>query len=289
MNNAIVTYLEWKGIAHERASKAYIKPLHRLAEYLNKKVSELTTDDVKKFLKYLKEELPKLSTRGDWRTNFYFHTNVIRDFIKHWNDEGVCNVRPGIIEVPKYSFNPYPSVTIEEFEMMDDYLATEPDNFANLQKRMIIHFLWWTGVRVSELTDLRWTIINQSEQGLPIKNKKNGDIRYIFWPPQTHLLLLRFIRERKQFTGNSLLVTYLGKMHPRCVQRFLENLGKKLGITYHLSPHCFRQGWAKYRLEKGADLKLIKDGLGHTSYDSTDRYLILNYKLQRERAVKYLT
>jgi site-specific recombinase XerD len=153
----------------------------------------------------------------------------------------------------------------------------------------MLRLLWDTGIRVSELCGIQWRDIDTHEQELYIRNKKNKDNRWIFWSGTTHLILLDFLIQRKAYNGDSLFVTYEGAMHPKAVQRFLADLGKTLKLPYPLSPHCLRQGFAHERFRQGADIKLIKEAMGHKSLVSTERYLVLEKHEMKGRLTGYLT
>lgn len=276
-------YLQNKKTYCIRAGDSYKRPLIRLTQFTNKNPLLIDLQDIINFTVFLKVELPKVA-RGDWRTTYSYTLTVVKDFLKF-----IGNTNYLKIKIPKIKFHPYQPITREEFDLLDDYLDTEKPNYANKQKRLMLHFLFWTAVRVSELIAIKWTDINLTKPELYIQNKKNNDGRWIFWPEQTHVLLISFTQERMKYAGDSLFSTFLGKMNARCVQRFLADLGEAIGLTYPLSPHCFRQGRAHDLFNNGADIKLVKDILGHKSFRSTERYLLMNKQEIKNKMQKYLT
>lgn len=276
-------YLQNKKTYCIKAGSTYQRPLLRLREFTKVDPKIIGLQDITNFMEYLKVELPKVST-GDWHTTYSYTITIVKDFLKFCENPVYSKIK-----IPRIKYNPHTPVSRVEFDMLDDYLETEPENFANMQKRLMLNFLFWTAVRVSELITINWADINLLLPELYIKNKKNDDGRWIFWPNHVHALLVKFIGQRKQYNGDSLFVTYLGRMNSRCVQRFLNNLGKKIGLPYELSPHCLRHGRAHDLFNHGADIKIVKDALGHKSFRSTERYLIMNKQERKKIMSGYLT
>ena len=221
-------------------------------------------------------------------TSCSYNVGIVKGFLKYWFEEGVVKINPERIKVPRFRINPYHAVIDLEFHMFDDFLDTEPDNFANLQRRLIIRFLWETAVRVSELCEIEWADIDTSRNSLLIDTKKNEQKRWIFWSTITHQLLTKFIQQRRQYNGKTLFVTIEGPMTPKCIQRMLHSICKTLGITKHIVPHGFRHGRAHHIIKQGGSVVDVQHILGHKNPLSSHRYLNWNEQEVRERAEYFL-
>lgn len=272
---AIVKFLEWKSLSRPRAGECYKKPL---LDFLpGKELEAITLDDIVNYAHQVKERYSQ--------TSYSYRMTILRGFIKYWYDRGVINLRPSLIEIPRYRMNPYKAVSELDFHVMDDFLDTEPDNFANQQKRLIIRFLWETGVRVSELCELQYRNLESCK--CLIYNKKNFRQDWIFWSELTQILLDNFLTERKKYNGTSLFSTYEGDMSIRAVQRFIREICVQLNLPHYVA-HSFRHGRAHYILKKGGDVKSIQSVLRHTNPVSSFRYLHLSEQETGDRARKFL-
>jgi site-specific recombinase XerD len=146
----------------------------------------------------------------------------------------------------------------------------------------MIRMLWDTGVRVSELTDLDLTQIDENKHSTVIVTKKNGKKRMIIWSKETHRLLLRYISLRlklKSHKGSpALFLGQTSKREPgvritrRSVERIVKYCVDRAGINERITPHSFRHGWAHKRRDQNAPLAFIQRGLGHISPVSTFMY-----------------
>ncbi len=247
---------------------------------MQKRLEEITMDDLLGFQIWVQGK-SKPATAA-------YAIIVLKNFFRFWNNRGVTHLALDEVRPPKFIPEPYHAVSELDFHMLDDFLATEPENFANTQKRLIIRLLWETGARIGELAKLNWPEVNQPEACCQIVTEKGNKKDWIFWSEETHRLLLKHIEQRQKYLGNWLFATYEGRMTARTIQRFLKKLGDNLGFDYELSPHCFRHGKAIFMEKNGADLLDIQTILRHKDPKSSLRYLIFSKDRIKQKANKYL-
>ena len=150
------------------------------------------------------------------------------------------------------------------------------DSFGGTRDKIILELFYGTGIRLSELINLKNQDIYLDQKKIKVRGKGNKE-RII--PIHTTLslsistYLSRKKSELKPIENKHFIVTDKGKpTYPMYVYRVVK---KYLGLIYSSqkkSPHVLRHTFATHLLNKGADLNAIKDLLGHTSLASTQVY-----------------
>lgn len=150
-----------------------------------------------------------------------------------------------------------------------------PDTFEGHTQRLIIDLLYATGIRRSELINLKNADIDRSAKTIKVLGKGSKE-RII---PISAGLLSRMdaYQEEKEQMGFDrvpfLLVTKKGKkLYPEYVYRSVK---KYLGLVTTLekkSPHVLRHTFATHLVNNGADLNAIKELLGHANLSATQIY-----------------
>lgn len=148
------------------------------------------------------------------------------------------------------------------------------------EHRLILHILWETGIRVSELLSLR--IDDVYQDGLNIMGK--GSIQR-FVPCQTSLLI--------EINGYYRSYPHSGKLILEKISTesgvllMLRRLGKKAGINKRLYPHLFRHSFAINFLRQTSNPFALQEILGHSSMEHTKVYLRLAMaEMPREAIMK---
>lgn len=144
--------------------------------------------------------------------------------------------------------------------------------------RAMLEMLYGSGLRVSELINLRAEQINWEEAFLRVTGK-GGKTRYVPLGGMAAKALRQYV-----YTARGVLA----EGHPRVPQLFLSNRGEMLtrerirqiirkraadaGLSEHVYPHIMRHSFATHLLENGADLRVIQDMLGHADLATTQVY-----------------
>lgn len=151
------------------------------------------------------------------------------------------------------------------------------DNFEGQRDRMIMEFLYLTGVRLSELTGLKWENINLQEEVVKVlgKRKKERIIPLTKGLSRNIILYKKVFEERFLKVGQSdyFIVSNLGKQsYPMMIYRVVRHYLDLFAQTSNRSPHVLRHTFATHLLNKGADLNAVKDLLGHANLAATQVY-----------------
>ncbi len=149
--------------------------------------------------------------------------------------------------------------------------------FEGQRDRMVMEFLYLTGVRLSELTSLRWKDINLIEDQVKVLGKRNKEriIPFVKTLKQNIILYKKVFEERfSKIEGNEYFITSnrgeqaYSMMIYRIVRQYLDLFAQNT----RRSPHLLRHTFATHLLNKGADLNAVKDLLGHASLAATQVY-----------------
>lgn len=150
------------------------------------------------------------------------------------------------------------------------------NDFDGLRDKLILELLYGTGIRLSELINLKESEINIHEDTIKVLGKRNKE-RII---PLTHELkrvidqyLIQKNTEIGHIKNDYLLVTSEGdKCYPMLIYRTVKKFLTNFSSVEKKSPHVLRHTFATHLLNKGADLNAVKDLLGHSSLAATQIY-----------------
>jgi integrase/recombinase XerD len=172
--------------------------------------------------------------------------------------------------------------TLPKFLSMDevDRLLQLPDTTQprGLRDRALIELLYATGLRVSEMVNLRQQDLNL-ESGFLTCTGKGRKQRLIPVGDEAAEWLTRYVREArpallKKRSSPRLFVNARGGSGLTRVGfwKILKDYGKQAGVRSRLSPHVLRHSFATHLLERGADLRAIQMMLGHSDLSTTQIY-----------------
>ncbi len=143
------------------------------------------------------------------------------------------------------------------------------DSCENLKHKLIIKFLYSSGLRLSELLSLKRKDIDFDNNLIFIEGGKGSKDRITILSENLKNDLLKY------YSNNIFKTEYVfegrkGKYTKKSVQKILERQGKKLNLKIH--PHMLRHSFATHLLENGTDLRHIQKLLGHNSSSTTEIY-----------------
>ena len=149
------------------------------------------------------------------------------------------------------------------------------DTFAGWRDKLILELLYGTGIRLAELLALRDEVVYLHDSTVRVWGKGNKE-RTIPFPKSLRQVIERYKHHRDAKVknhGGLLLVTDTGKpCYPMLVYRLVRKYLRTYTHADRYSPHVMRHTFATHLLSKGADLKAIKDLLGHESLATTQLY-----------------
>jgi site-specific recombinase XerD len=147
------------------------------------------------------------------------------------------------------------------------------NSLANKKHKALLFTAYSAGLRVSEIVNLKIKDIDSDRMQIFIKKAKGKKDRYVSLSPVLLDILRSYFKTYKPriwlFESE-----YSGSAYPvRTVQQIFANAKRKAGITKDVGIHSLRHSFATHLLEKGVDIRYIKDLLGHFDIKTTERYL----------------
>jgi integrase/recombinase XerD len=261
-----------KGLSKNTLS-AYSHDLSRFLDHLRQKgiqdILKVGKFDVRAFLLALKRQ--RFSSKTIVR-----YLVAIRTFFRFMTQEGILEVNPvEELESPKMDKTLPQILTLKEV----DQLLEQPDLQTSLgvRDRAMLEMLYATGVRVSELVQLRINQVNL-EGGYVLVCGKGSKERIVPLGSEAMkwaALYLKTARIKlaKGRESPFLFINRSGKGMSR--QRFWRTIkmyGQRAGIRKRITPHLLRHSFASHLLERGADLRSVQMMLGHVDISTTQIY-----------------
>ncbi len=273
------------------------KLLYKFLDYLKyeKKYSNLTINnygrDIEYFFEFLKDKkitniknikyqnireyLVHLHNHQYAKKTISRYISSLRTFFKYLYIEEIIDNNPMVLVS-----NPKQDKKLPTFLYTNDLesLLSCPnlDTIYGIRDNLILELLYSTGIRVSELVNIKLKDINFNDKQIKILGKGNKE-RYVLFGQVCFEKLTNYLNNsRSEFNTKNSEYLLLGKNGDKLTTRFIEILLKKYqqqaNIKVKVTPHTLRHTFATHLLEGGADLKTVQELMGHESLSSTQVY-----------------
>ena len=247
---------------------SYKNDLVKFFDFINKSLLNINKDDVKKYLKKLSEN--NLDERSIAR-----NISALKSFYKFFMIQKKIQDNPlDAISQPKLGKKLPNTLSEDEVDKLLDIDLV--DNYAYRNKAML-ELLYATGLRVSELVNLKVYDINLEEA--IIKTMGKGSKERIIPLGDYALSALRiYIEEyrsslfKKEINDYLFLNNHGKKMTRQGFFKIIKKIAYEKGISKEISPHTLRHSFATHMLKHGADLRIIQELLGHSDVSTTQIY-----------------
>ena len=272
-----INYLIFEKKYSDNTVKAYKQYLTKFMNYLNnKKINKIVKKDIENYIEYLSKNLEARTVSRNIST--------LKSLYKYLMINKIVNKNPmEIIRNPKLKKS-LPKV-LSETEI-NSLLDIKPKNHFDYRNKAMIELMYSSGLRVSELINLKVTDIDLENETVRVFGKGSKE-RIIPLNEYTVVALKIYIKEHrkelfKHGENNYLFLNNHGnQMTRQGFFKILKNLAKDKNIKTEFSPHTIRHSFATHLLKHGADLRSIQELLGHSDISSTQIYThITNEKLK---------
>ena len=156
------------------------------------------------------------------------------------------------------------------------------DDFISIRDRAILELFYSSGLRLSELVNLKFEDINFPDEIISVLGK-GKKMRMVPLGTEAILSLKKWIKTRselKNVDGN--LYVFLTKqaknLSQRAIQYRLKFWAKKQGLSENIHPHLLRHSFASHLLQSSQDLRAVQELLGHENISSTQIYTHLDFQ-----------
>ena len=141
-----------------------------------------------------------------------------------------------------------------------------------IRDKLIIEMLYATGVRVSELVNIKYSDIDYNNRRIRVCGKGNKERIVYFGEYALDALNEYTSTHKKNEQGYVFTNSKGGALTDRGVRYIIEKLMNKLSVKVHVTPHVLRHTFATDMLNNGCDIKIVQELLGHSSLRTTEIY-----------------
>lgn len=261
--NEFKSYLMYEKMFSSNTVNSYVRDLEEFNSFLESEyIKHVTYKDIRSYLAHMYNK--KYSSRTISRK-----LSAIRSFYKYEVNKGIIRDNPCLlISNPKVEKKLPNYLSYNEIETMLEV----PDTFKNnsLRDKLIIEILYSTGIRVSELVNIKVKDIDFYNNQILILGKGNKE-RYVIFGNTLKDMLKEYISIK---SDSEYLITnkYNKKMSTRSIEEIVKKIVKIDGIKNKVTPHTIRHTFATHMLNEGADLRVVQELLGHENLKTTEVY-----------------
>lgn len=275
VTEAIESYIQalWleRGLS-DNSRAAYRRDLVAFLAWLRDRGQQLQDADPGSIQEYLADRY----RRGFSARSVARGLSSLRGFFDHQVRNGGLPANPlAGIRTPRQG-RPLPA-TLSEAEVDALLAAPELASAVGLRDRAMLEVLYATGLRVSELTGLRMTEVNQRQGVVRVTGKGNKERLVPFGEEALHWLQRYLAEARPELArGAQSAALFLtprgGGLTRQAFWYRIRHWARCAGIDKPLSPHTLRHAFATHLLDRGADLRVVQLLLGHRHLSTTQIY-----------------
>lgn len=263
-----LNYLEYQKNYSKHTIESYKQDIIEYLEYLDEKhikLLKIKYDEIRDYLKYL-------SDKKDINSTISRKISALRSFYKYLQNNNKIENNPfSLINLPK-----------KEKKLPRFFYYNELEELFNTPKlntplgqrdRLILEMLYATGVRVSELVNIK--ISDISDRTIKILGKGNKE-RIVRFGEYCEEILKMYLNDGHYKLNSSSQYLFLnnsgGQLTDRGVRYLLDKIISKTTIEKKISPHMIRHSFATHLLNEGCDILTVQELLGHESLTATSIY-----------------
>jgi integrase/recombinase XerD len=284
------SYLQLERSLSKNTVEAYLRDLNHLRTFSEESLGcespiELDSTALRKFVRQISDLGLSANTQSRM-------VSGIRSFYKYLLLEDKIAVDPSaLLETPKIGRKLPDTLSREEIgKMIDTVDLSKPEGERN---RAILETLYGSGLRVSELTDLKISNIYFNEGFMRIlgKGSKERLVPLGGMASERISVYLKEIRIHADIKKGAEDFVFLNRRGNSLSRVMIFNIVKeaaaKAEIKKSISPHTLRHSFATHLIEGGADLRAVQDMLGHESITTTEIYTHLDRDYLRSNIIQF--
>lgn len=249
----------------KKTQEQYLLYISDFIEYCKDKgfaLESLTKENITSYLAHKKEQNLR-------NTSLAMIFAAIHFFVKEIIRSNACDE----IKTPKKEKYLPTVLTKEEIKALIDSAENKRD-------KLIIELLYSSGLRVSELCNLKLENIDINEKLLKVKGGKGNKDRLVVLSEKWITVYVDFAKKFfKKVQKEYVFCKHNGKpLSSDTIQRIIKESAKRANITKHVSPHTMRHSYATHLLQAGTNLREIQTLLGHSNIATTQIYTKVDTK-----------
>ncbi|EEI70022.1 site-specific tyrosine recombinase XerD [Lentilactobacillus hilgardii] len=282
MDNQLADYLHFlrveRGLS-ENTIKSYQQDLSEAIHFFQKTTKDISKVDQFLILNYLEN----LQQEKKSRNTVIRTVSSLRNFFRYLAQFGVVPDDPMLkVDSPKQSKTLPDVLSVSEVnKLLSMPNVSKP---LGVRDRAMLETLYATGLRVSELVNLRLVDLHLPMKLIQTVGKGDreriipiGDVA-IDWITK-YLKTTRIDLLRKRTNTDFVFLNAHGRRLTRqAIWQMIKKYVKLAGIKRHVTPHTLRHSFATHLLENGADLRIVQELLGHADISTTQIYTHISHK-----------
>ena len=251
---------------------AYKRDLTKLIQFLSERgftdVSKISFTDLNSYILLLEKE-------GAATSSISRNVSTIKSFFLFLlRNRYIDNDPAQNLKAPKILKKAPRILTVEEIEVL---LSLPDDSPKGLRDKAMLELLYATGLKVTELIELKCNQVNTALQYMRIHDKDRERVipfgEFAKQAMENYLENARPILIASTEDNGYLFLNYSGQpMTRQGFWKIIKNYGEQAGFDVGLTPHVFRHSFAAHMVENGADLKSLQELLGHSDISTTQVY-----------------
>ncbi len=225
---------------------------------------------------YIRSWLASVKSMGIGTKSINRKISTLKSFFKYQLKMEVIEVSPmNKVISPKIAKRLPVYIKESETKQLINLLNNSTENWKSLNAKLLISVFYATGMRLSELINLKDSQIDFSRSQIKVLGK--GSKERIIPVGKDLLVMISEYQELKKrefdSTDDVLLVTEKGKkIYPKYAYLLINKYLSQASTLEKKSPHVIRHTFATHLMNNGADLNAVKELLGHSSLSSTQIY-----------------
>lgn len=281
------TYLKLEKGLSKNTLDAYLDDLSKLLSYFETeqlKVQNITLDDLQQFVTQLYDL--GINARSVARilsgVRSFFNFLILDGYIQHDPAE--------LLETPKIGLKLPVVLSLDEIELLLSVIDLSTKE--GQRNRAIIEVLYSCGLRISELTNLKFSDMFLDEGFIRVEGKGSKQ-RLVPISPTAIKEINNYLLDRnhldiKRGFEDVVFLSKRGTPISRImVFHFIKQYAEFAGIKKNISPHTFRHSFATHLLEGGANIRAIQQMLGHEKITTTEIYTHMDREFLRQEIIEH--
>lgn len=285
----LTDFLDWLDIEKGLVSKSqenYARFLKKFTDWLkvngfnDLKPHELSPEHIWKYRVYLSRS----SERPLKKSTQNYYLIALRALLNYFAERDILALPAEKIKLAKdKKEREIRFLTLEQLKKL--FASPDISQPQGLRNRAILETFFSTGLRISELTNLKRVQVkpklNAKEAAEISIIGKGGRIRTVYLSERALVWLKKYLETRKDNSD------ILFPLTPRAIQKMIKKYAVLAGIPLFTTPHVMRHTFATDLLEQGVDLRTIQEFLGHKSITATQIYTHVTSKKLMEIHKKF--
>ena len=269
LQNKFITYLSSEKRFSEHTIKSYTTDLKQFTSFLSSEFQII--DEINEIsFQIIRTWIASLLEKGINPRSVNRKISTLKTYFKFLIREGELVENPMMKVVAPKSKKRLP-VFIEEDQIASLLNEVQfEEGFVGQRNKLIIELFYVTGIRLSELINIKISDVDFNNQSIKVLGKRNKE-RIIPLSSTTINSLNNFIENNQK---NDFLFTNLegDKLYNKLVYRLVNKYIGEISSVNKKSPHILRHTFATHMLNNGADINAIKELLGHANLSATQVY-----------------